>query len=303
MNIMAMAILRPRFRIAQGDVLLSSREPVRAQFNPGQDDFPPHDHEFAELCLVWSGHGWHRTADGLRPLRTGSMIVMMPGQVHAFEGNRNLASTNIYYLTEWLLGDLRTFSDGGALLPLFFFQSLFQRPAWEEVPLFELDAEELAASRLDLDDLQEELKRPDPSYFYLRATFLRFLYRCARAFERQGALPAWTVPAEVRRLLDGIEAALSERRPFQFDQTARDAGLSSRHAARVFRAHIGTSLLRHYQRRRIHLACNLLIDPARTVTGVAHELGFADGPHFTRCFQVEKGISPRAYRNTYLATA
>jgi AraC-like DNA-binding protein len=290
-----------RFRISQADVHLSSREPVRVQHCASQSDFPPHDHEFAELCLIWSGRGWHRTAEGLRPLRPGSMIVMMPGQVHAFERNRRLHSTNIYYLSEWILGDLRSFSDSGAVLPLFLFQSLFRRPAWEAVPLFQLNEEELAAARRDLDDLLHELKQPVPSSFYLRATFLRFLYRCGRAFERDGALPTWTVPTGVRRLLDGIEAALSERRPFDAVQIARDAGISSRHAARLFRTHVGTSLLRHYQRRRVHLACNLLVDPARTITEVAHELGFADGPHFTRGFQAEKGVSPRAYRKTYLA--
>ena len=83
-------------------------------------------------------------------------------------------------------------------------------------------------------------------------------------------------------------------------QVAREAGISLRHAARLFRAHVGTSLGRHYQRRRVLLACNLLVDPVRTVTEVAHELGYADGPHFTRCFRSEKGITPRRYREIYL---
>jgi AraC-like DNA-binding protein len=300
LNIPAIVPLRPGFRISQNEVRLSSREPVRIQEVAPQHDFPPHDHEFAELCLVWSGKGWHRTAEGLRPLRAGSMIVMMPGQVHAFEGNRRLIVSNIYYLSEWLLGDLRAFSDGGAVLPLFLFQSIFQRPAWKEIPLFQLDREELAMTRRDLDDLREELDRPSPAAFYLRATFLRFFYRCARAFVRSGAHPPWAVPAEVRRLLDGIEGVLGERRPFSLAKAAREAGLSPRHAARLFRAHVGTSLGRHYQRRRVLVACNLLVDPARTVTGVAHELGFADGPHFTRCFRTEKGITPSRYREIYI---
>ena len=229
------------------------------------------------------------------------MIVMMPGQVHAFEENRRMVVSNIYYLSEWLLGDLRAFSDGGAILPLFLFESVFRRPAWKNAPLFQLDVEELAAARRDLDDLSHELERPAPAAFYLRATFLRFLYRCARAFEREGALPSWSVPPEVRRLLDSIESTLGERQPFEMAKAAREAGLSTRHAARLFRAAVGTSLGRHYQRRRIHLACNLLVDPSRTITTVAHELGYADGPHFTRCFQAERGITPRAYRHIYLS--
>ncbi len=298
-----MPTFRPAFCISQKEVQLSSHRPVRIQEVTPQCDYPPHHHEFAELCLVWSGRGWHRTAEGRRPLRAGSMIVMMPGQVHAFEGNVRLNVSNVYYLSEWLLGDLRVFSDGGAILPLFLFQSIFQRPAWKEIPLFQLNREELAMSRRDLDDLREELDRSRPSAFYLRATFLRFLYRCARAFERAGAHPPWAVPTAVRRLLDGIEVVLAERRPFGLAQTAREANLSPRHAARLFRTHVGTSLRRHYQRRRTHLACNLLVDPARTVTEVAHELGYADGPHFTRSFRAEQGLAPRKYRKIYMSAS
>jgi AraC-like DNA-binding protein len=296
-----MSDLRPAFRVSQEQVCLSARRPIRVQEVLPQPDFPPHDHEFAELCIIWSGTGWHRTPEGRVPLRKGSMIVMMPGQIHAFEGNRRLESTNIYYLSEWLLGDLRAFADGGAVLPLFFFQSLLGRTARQSVPVFALETEELDAMRRDLDDLRRELTGQTPAPFYLRATFLRFLFRSARAFERAESRPSWTVPGPIRRLLDEIEVILSERRAFDLESVARAAGLSSRHAARLFSAHVGMSLGRHYQCRRIQLACNLLVDPSRNVTTVAHELGFADGPHFTRCFRAAKGVTPQTYRRVYLS--
>ena len=294
-----MAILQPRFRIKQEQVRLQSNRPVRIQENILQVDYPPHDHEFAELSIVWSGRGWHRTRDGLRPLQAGSMIVMMPGQVHAFEKTEHLVTTNIYYLSEWLLNDLRAYSDGGSLLPLFLFQSLFKRSAWREIPLFQLTPEEREASRHDLADLQRELELPDPSQFYLRVTFLRFLYRSARAFGASSCHADWAVPAEIRRLLDEVEIALAERQLLEIDKAVRRAGISRRHASRKFKSHIGLSLSEYYQRRRIHVACTLLLDPARSVTSVAHELGFSDGAHFTRSFHAEKGYSPREFQKTY----
>lgn len=299
LNILAMPNLVPRFRISQEQVRLESRRPVRVQPDIRQVDYPPHDHEFAEISIVWSGRGWHRTREGLQPLQAGSMIVMMPGQVHAFEKTRGLISTNVYYLSEWLLGDLRGYADGGRLLPLFLFQSLFKRPAWQEVPLFQLSSEDQEASRRDLADLHRELSLPEPSAFYLRTTFLRFLYRSARAFGTSGSVADWAVPAEVQRLLDEVEVALAERRALSMEQAVRRAGLSRRHASRKFKEHIGMSLARYYQRRRIHVACALLLDPARSVTSVAYELGFADGAHFTRSFHAEMGVSPRGYQQTY----
>ncbi len=227
------------------------------------------------------------------------MIVIMPGQVHAFEKTRGLISTNVYYLSEWLLSDLRVYADGGRLMPLFLFQSLFKRPAWQEVPLFQLNALEREASRHDLEDMQRELSLPQPSAFYLRTTFLRFLYRSARAFGTVEGVADWVVPAEVRQLLDEVEMALAERRALLMDQVVRRTGLSRRHASRKFKMHIGMSLERYYQRRRIHVACTLLLDPGRSVTSVAYELGFADGAHFARSFHAEMGVSPRAYQQIY----
>ena len=189
---------------------------------------------------------------------------------------------------------------GGAILPLFLFHSLFRRPAWQQIPLFQLNAAEVRAARQDIADLDRELKQPAPSPFYLRATFLRFLYLLARAFDRSSGLPSWKVPPDVAKLLQGLETILVERQLFQVDQIAERAGLSRRHAGRRFRAHLGMSLSAYYQRRRIHLACNLLLDPERTVTDVAYELGFSDGAHFTRSFHAEQKISPREYRNIYL---
>lgn len=294
-----MGTLKPHFRISQAQVRLESSRPVRVQPEIHQVDYPPHDHEFAEICIVWSGRGWHRTSEGLRPLQAGSMIVMMPGQVHAFEKTQKLVATNVYYLSEWLLGDLRAYADGGSLLPLFLFQSLFKRPAWQEIPVFSLSAEEREASRLDLADLQRELSLPNPSAFYLRTTFLRFLYRSARSFAASGRVADWAVPDEVRRLLDEVEMALAERRPLPMDQAVRRAGISRRHASRKFKEHIGMSLVHYYQRRRVQVACVLLLDTTRSVTSVAYELGFADGAHFTRSFHTEMGVSPRAYQQTY----
>ncbi len=64
------------------------------------------------------------------------MIVVMPGQVHAFRETRSLRITNVYYLSEWMMGDFRHFSDGGSVFPLFLYESIFRRPAWLQIPQY-----------------------------------------------------------------------------------------------------------------------------------------------------------------------
>ena len=294
-------LLKPLFRISQDYVQLSARRPVRLK-DQTQGDYGAHDHEFAELCIIWGGTGLHITSDGARPLQRGSMIVMMPGQVHAFDQTRNMVTTNIYYLSEWLVENTRFFADSGAIIPLFLAECLYRQPTWQQrVPQFELNTRELRGVRRDLLELMAELEQPSPSLFFLRATFFRLLYRFAKAFERTPDHAAiQTPPTDVERLLSSVEIALSQRREFSVDDAAHDAGISRRHASRRFRQHVGMSLARYYQRRRIHLACNLLLDSAHSVTDVAHELNFSDGAHFCRAFAAERGMSPREFRKVFV---
>lgn len=296
--------MKPLFRISQDYdcVRLSARRPVRLS-DVGQGDYAPHDHEFAELVVVRDGTALHRTADGVRPLRRGSVVVIMPGQVHAFEKTRNLLTTNIYYLSEWLVQNTLLFADAsaGAIVPLFLAHALYGQPAYRGVAQFDLATRELRAVRRDMLELMAEIDRPAPSLFFLRATFLRILYRFAAAFERTEGELAGAQPADVARLLASVEVALAQRREFVVALAVRDAGLSPRHASRRFSACVGMSLARYYQRRRIHLACNLLLDSRRSVTEVAHELNFADGPHFSRAFLTERGMTPREYRQVFVS--
>jgi AraC-like DNA-binding protein len=146
-----------------------------------------------------------------------------------------------------------------------------------------------------------ELKQLTPSLFFLRATFLRLLFRFAKAFERSPHHVIQHPPADVARMLEAVEISLAQRREFEVDDAATEAGISQRHASRRFRQHVGMSIAQYYQRRRIHLACNLLLDGARSITDIAHELNFADGAHFSRTFVSERGMSPREFRKVFVA--
>ena len=59
----------------------------------------------------------------------------------------------------------------------------------------------------------------------------------------------------------------------------------------------------YFQQRRVHLACQLLLDGRSSVTDVASELGYADTPHFCRMFKRYRGVTPREYRRVYLSDA
>jgi AraC-like DNA-binding protein len=52
---------------------------------------------------------------------------------------------------------------------------------------------------------------------------------------------------------------------------------------------------------RYEKACELLKDPSQPITQVAYRLGYSDSTNFSRAFQAVGGISPRAFRQSWLA--
>lgn len=75
-----------------------------------------------------------------------------------------------------------------------------------------------------------------------------------------------------------------------------DAGTYRRELVRLFRDVTGTGPQQFIADLRVRAARELLADPRRSITDVALETGFFDGPHLTRTFTRLVGLSPRAYR-------
>ena len=80
------------------------------------------------------------------------------------------------------------------------------------------------------------------------------------------------------------------------DRTARQAGLSPFHFLRLFRKTLGVTPHQYLVRSRLRRAARLLTDPARSVTHVALDVGFADLSNFVRTFRRAAGVSPGSFR-------
>jgi len=93
--------------MTQKQVGLSTSRPVRTQvWNVGRRVWP-HDHTYYEICVVNKGHATHQTEFFDAPARQGTVVIIPPGKVHAFDDGSQLVVTNVYYLAEWFLGELK----------------------------------------------------------------------------------------------------------------------------------------------------------------------------------------------------
>jgi len=75
------------------------------------------------------------------------------------------------------------------------------------------------------------------------------------------------------------------------------AGLSESHFAALFRRATGYGALEYQIRLRMGLARVLLDTTARTISSIAHQVGYSDPLYFSRQFRRIHGMSPSQYRS------
>ena len=102
------------------------------------------------------------------------------------------------------------------------------------------------------------------------------------------------VESAVRAMVELVEHRLKE--PLAVPDLAIKAGLSQNYLARAFRHRYGVTMPNFILRRRIELACYLLVTSRATVTHVAQEVGLPDVQHFNKQFRKLVGVSPTAHR-------
>ncbi len=77
---------------------------------------------------------------------------------------------------------------------------------------------------------------------------------------------------------------------------AGELGITPGHVIRAFRGRFGVSPMRYRQQAKLRHAMRLLRDPGRSITSIAHEIGFADDASFTRLFRRTTGLTPSDLR-------
>lgn len=83
------------------------------------------------------------------------------------------------------------------------------------------------------------------------------------------------------------------------EQIADQLSVSQRYLSDTLKKETGKTSTEHLQLYLIDEAKNILLDPQKTVSEVAYQLGFEYPPYFSRLFKKKEGISPTEYREKY----
>ena len=90
---------------------------------------------------------------------------------------------------------------------------------------------------------------------------------------------------------------LNFAKPYSIGELARNRSISVREPKRAFMQYAGEPPTVVWRNIRLAHGHWLLLNSSRTVTEIAFECGFADGPHFSRCFKRVYDESPGDFRN------
>jgi AraC-like DNA-binding protein len=82
-------------------------------------------------------------------------------------------------------------------------------------------------------------------------------------------------------------------------KVAEALGYNADYLGRIYRKVYGCTLTEAIQGRRVHVACDYLLDSNMTIEQIGQKCGFADPDYFRRVFRRHMGISPGDYRDEF----
>ncbi|MEZ0114599.1 AraC family transcriptional activator of pobA [Catenulispora sp. EB89] len=249
-------------------------------------DFP-HRHTFYEIVLVTAGRGRHVVDSQPWPITPPHFGVIVPGQVHHWEGARGIEGSVLLFNEDFLVRHPEDVAVLQALPGL----SWLSPSGAQMAGLLGLASE-----------MERELRAGDRGHEGVLRAYLHILI--VRAARIAGALDASASGAgtgavlPVSELVDRFLRLIAA--PGQGSRTlisyAREIGVSPGYLHELVREQTGLTPGRLTRRRRVLEAKRLLTGTDLTIRQVSDQAGFGDPAYFCRFFRRETGLSPGEFR-------
>jgi AraC-like DNA-binding protein len=245
-----------------------------------QDRFPLHDHEFGEVVIVTSGHGWHVWNDEPQFITGGEVFYVRPHDRHSFEEVSDLHLTNVLYRpSERFLGPERI-------------QDLLENPEghnrWQLTDVTLREIEPL------ITQLTREA-RSDDAHADILAESL-FVQLAVALWRHRIPIDCDHLPARSR--FGHVLAYLRHHctADLNLEEVAQRSGYSLRTFGRTFREVTGMTPHSYLVQLRICHAKRAMQTTQDSITEIAFASGFHDSNYFSSCFSKLTGLSPSEYR-------
>jgi len=245
-----------------------------------QDRFPLHDHEFGEVVIVTSGHGWHVWNDEPQFITGGEVFYVRPQDRHSFEEVYDLHLTNVLYRpSERFLGPDRI---------LHLLENPDGHNRWQLTDVTLREVEPLIAQ------LTREARSDDPHSDILAESL--FVQLAVALRRHRIPIDCENLPARSR--FGHVLAYLRHHctADLNIEEVAHRSGYSLRTFGRTFREVTGMTPHSYLVQLRICHAKRAMQTTEDSITEIAFASGFHDSNYFSSCFSKLTGLSPSEYR-------
>jgi AraC-like DNA-binding protein len=267
-------------KLAVQDWFRRSSQVVTVEPRSPQDRFPVHDHEFAEIVIVSSGHGWHLWNDEPQFITAGEVFYIRPQDHHGFEQVADLHLTNVLYRpSEHFLGSHRIHH---------LLEDSQGRYRWQ------LTGDTLRQLEPLILQLTREVRSEDPHSDVLAESL--FIQLAVILLRHRIPIDCDHLPSGAR-----FEQVLAYLRhhctaDLNIEEIAHRSGYSLRTLTRTFRERTGTTPHNYLVQLRVGHAKRAIRTTSDSITAIAFASGFHDSNYFSACFSRMTGTSPSEYR-------
>ena len=257
-----------------------------------------HEHAFYELAFVFSGEAVHECAGQRIPISAGDVLLLSPGVMHNYTGEKNIELFNVIYNAQYLHLQLFDISDDPLIKRILPKKNTGRKSAAFVEPIMHLDGDKLAKVRDLLENLYAECNSGLPGHTSAAiAIFTRLLVTLCRCGGNDAINAA--CPDHLRRAITFMNENYHDHLLTMAD-IAAGAGTSVRHLYRFFKNYTGHSPWTYLSGLRVNKAAEMLLNSREKISDIAWKCGFADGNYFSKKFAEYTGYPPGKFRQTHL---
>lgn len=135
-----------------------------------------------------------------------------------------------------------------------------------------------------------ELEMKDAEFMQFADALIDF-YIGFIANRKQPTFSHQTVNKVIIFINDGLETNLT------VDLIAKQYNVSTSHLSRIFREHVGLTIVEYLNGRRVEEAQYYLRNTTKSITAISQQFHFCNQSYFTRIFKKYTGVTPKQFRD------
>ncbi len=257
----------------------------------GCGDMPPHVHEFYQIVWFRHGRGTHRIDFVDYPIKDNTIFFISPGQIHAFDGNKNCSGVIVLFNASFLVDEETSES-------IFLKYNVFN--AYDSLPYYNVSEEEAERLMLLVNEMNREysLTGAFAHKDYMQYLVRLFLIRVQRSGERR-EIPKLYVSSIANRTFVRFRQLLEQNfhRVHTVQEYADMLHISARTLTKYVSQSAHCSPLHIINDRIVLEAKRKLQHTSLNIKEIGYSLGFEDPSYFVKFFKRIVGIMPSEFRN------